>query len=140
MVYFIGQRCIEAEQAERIPITVDILRSCSPSTGFRIVHTAVADAILRCREIDVRHNTALLFGIIRIIEKSHAVREGRLQARLPIRTFCGLELSTIGNRFSILGWLLRPRYVIRSWLTLEKRRRKSRFGAKLNTLRVVSII
>ena len=36
-------------------------------------------------------------------------------------TFSGFELSAIGSRFSMLGWLLRPRYVKRSWLTLEKR-------------------
>jgi len=48
----------------------------------------------------VRHNTALLFGIIRIIEKSHAVREGRLQARITDTHI--LRIGVVHNRQQIL--------------------------------------
>ena len=48
----------------------------------------------------MRHNTALLFGIIRIIEESHVVREGRLQARITDTHI--LRIGVVHNRQQIL--------------------------------------
>ena len=68
-VLLVGQGSVEAEDTESIPVAVDVLGRSGPSTGFFIIYATVADAILRRREVEVRHDASLGLRIVGIVEE-----------------------------------------------------------------------
>ena len=94
------QRRIESEHTESAPVAVDILGRSGPSAGLLVVHRTVADAVLRGREAEMCHHSALQLPIISIVEEAHIVRKCRLQSRISDSDV--QRIRVVGNRQQVL--------------------------------------
>ena len=73
---------IDTKHTEYIPVTIDVFRHSSPSTGCFIILTDVADRVLSKRTVQYRENTTLRIHIESVEVHTHVMRERRLQPRI----------------------------------------------------------
>ena len=86
---------VEIESSVHIPVTIDILGTCSATTGHFVVSNLAADAVKRIRETQVSRNSTLSFGIIGVEKCVHVICKRRLQARI---TLCDVQgVRVVGN-------------------------------------------
>ena len=97
---FVLQCRVETEQAEYVPISVDVLRHGCPSACRLVVGTTLADAVLRSLEERAHEDTSLQVGYIIVVEHVDVVAERRFQVR--ITRLDAQRIGVVGYRQQVL--------------------------------------